>query len=112
MPLIKKVIFGLLLIFFFSSMTKNLMGYYRSLNFYDTYKKEYESEQKKNNELKMLATKTRDPFELKKTIRNKLNLTKPGEVMVVVPQPTVQPIEPTPTALPVYKQWAATLFKN
>lgn len=60
----------------------------------------------------MLAVKTKDPYELERTIRNRLNLTKPGEVMIIVPHPTVKPVSPTPTPLPVYQQWVKTLFKN
>lgn len=60
----------------------------------------------------MLAVKTQDTYELEKTIRNKLNLTKPGETMVLIPQPTTTPTILTPTPLPVYKQWMNTFFKT
>lgn len=112
MPLVKKVIFGLLVIFFLSSLSKNLLGYRKSLAFYDGYKEEFEKEKKKNNELKTMLVKTSDPYEIEKTIRNKLNLMKEKEILIILPDITPTPFAPTPTFTPVYKQWYSTFFEK
>jgi len=59
-----------------------------------------------------MAVKTNDSFELEKIIRNKLNMVKPDEVMVVLPNPTPQPKVTAPTATPNYRQWWDVFFQN
>lgn len=62
--------------------------------------------------LKTQILKEKDPNEIEKTIRNKLNLSQPNEVIIMVPSPTPTPtIAITPT-IPVYKEWAQAFFKN
>ncbi len=112
MPIVKKVIFSLLIIFFLSSFSKNFLGYTRSLAFYDSYKKEYSHEKKRNNELKTMLVKTTDQYEIEKTIRNKLNLMKDKEVAIILPETTPTPFVPTPTSSPVYHQWYSTFFEK
>ena len=105
MKLIRKIVFFLLLLFFFSSLTKNLFDYQSKVSFYESYLQDYEREKKKNTELKTKLLKESDSYEIEKTIRNKLNLLKPDETAIILPQPTPTPIIITPTPLPNYLQW-------
>lgn len=110
MKILRKIVFFLLLLFFFSSLTKNLFDYKSKLSFYQSYLKDYEKEKKRNVELKTQLLKKSDPNEIEKTIRNKLNLLKPDEVALMLPQLTPTPVLITPTPLPNYLQWWKVFF--
>jgi hypothetical protein len=112
MPLIKRFIFLMLALFFLSSLSKNILEYRKNIEFYNGYKNEYEEEKKKNNELKTLLVKTVDAHQMEKMIRNKLNLHKDNESIIIVPQITPTPTIIAPTPVPNYKQWADTFFQN
>ncbi len=112
MVLVKKIIIGLLLLFLFSSLTKNIFNYQKRLQFHEDYKQEYEKEQKRNITLKTEVLKKSDPNEVEKTIRNKLNLAQSNETVIILPQPTPTPLVITPTPLPNWQQWWKTFFKD
>lgn len=82
------------------------MAYYRE------FQKEVGSEEKKNIALKTEILKSQDPFKLEKTIRDKLNLQRPGEMVFVLPQPTPTPVVVTPTPVPTWRQWWNLFFGN
>lgn len=110
MKLIKKIVIFLLLVFFFSSLSKNLLDYGKKIQFYQDFKDNYDKEKKRNMELKTDILKESDPTEIEKTIRNKLNLLKPDEVAIILPQPTPTPILITPTPIPNYLKWWKAFF--
>lgn len=110
MKFLRKIVFFLLLLFFFSSLTKNLFDYGKKLSFFEDFRKEYEKEKKRNIELKTQLLKKSDPNEIEKTIRNKLNLLRPDEVVIILKQPTPTPTVITPTPLPNYLQWLKVFF--
>jgi cell division protein FtsB len=110
MKLVKKIILVFFLLFLFSSLTRNIFNFQKKLQFYHDFKKEYEKEKKKNITLKTEILKKSDPNEVEKTIRNKLNLQRPDEVVIVVPQPTPTPVVITPTPLPNWNQWLNVFF--
>ena len=110
MKILRKLVFFLLLLFFFSSLTKNLFDYKNKVAFYQNYLNDYEKEKKRNITLKTQFLKKSDTYELEKTIRNKLNLLKEGEVAIILPQPTPTPIIITPTPLPNWQQWKQVFF--
>ncbi|MBI2641722.1 septum formation initiator family protein [Candidatus Roizmanbacteria bacterium] len=110
MLLLKRIIYFLLILFLFSSLTKNLFDYRKKVQFYQEFKKEYEDERQKNRELKTAILKKSDLNEIEKTIRNKLNLLKPDEVAILLPQLTPTPMIITPTPLPNYRQWLDVFF--
>jgi cell division protein FtsB len=112
MPWIKKIVFFLLVVFLFSSLTKNVFDYQKNIGFYQGYKSDYEKEKKKNTELKTQYVKINDLNEQEKIIRNDLNLLKPGEVAVLLPNQSTSQPTPTPTPLPNYLQWWQTFVKN
>ncbi|MEN9327953.1 MAG: hypothetical protein RI947_761 [Candidatus Parcubacteria bacterium] len=100
------------MLFFVYALTRNFVEYKKNVLFYENYKKEYEKEKKNNTVLKTQLLKNSDPHEVEKTIRNKLNLLKSGEVSVIIPLPSPTPIITTPTPAPVYEQWWDSFFKN
>ncbi|OGK24905.1 hypothetical protein A2954_00810 [Candidatus Roizmanbacteria bacterium RIFCSPLOWO2_01_FULL_37_12] len=110
MKILRKIVFILLLLFFFSSLTKNLFDYRSKVSFYQSYLKDYENEKKKNSKLKTQLLKKSDSYEIEKTIRNKLNLLRPDEVAVILPQPSPTPVVITPTPLPNWLQWKKVFF--
>lgn len=112
MPLIKNFFFIFILLFFFSSLTKNFFEYQKNMSFYQGFKNEYQDEKKKNETLKTQLLKNNDSYEMEKTIRNQLNLTKDNEVEVIIPDPTPSPVVVTPTPEPPALQWAHTFIKN
>ena len=112
MPVIKKFIYAFLLFFFLSSLTKNIIEYRKNLSFYDGYKNTYEEEKDKNNKLKTLLVKTADAHQMEKTFRNKLNLTKKDESIIILNIPTPTQTMTTPTIAPNYQQWVDTFFQN
>lgn len=112
MKLVKKILSVIFVLFLLFSLTKNLFDYQNSTKFFESYKQDYEEEKKKNLFLKTHILKYKDPNELEKTIRNKLNLTKENEVAVILPEPTKTPTGPTPTPAPNYQRWFEVFFKQ
>jgi hypothetical protein len=106
----RNLVLGFLVLFFFSSLTRNFFEYRRNLSFHAGFKEEYETEQRRNNELKSQLVKTQDPYEMEKTIRNNLNLMKDGEIAVLLPDPTATPVPVTPTVIPPADQWRDLFF--
>lgn len=109
--MVPKLLVAFISIFLVVSLVKNVSEYRKNLQFYETYKKDFETEKNKNNKLKMEAIKQSDPKEIEKTIRNNLNLIKDNEIAIIVPTPTVIPTTPTPTPKPVYRQWVDIFIK-
>lgn len=112
MKLLYNIFLFFLIVFLFSALTKNIFDYRKNLRFYQSYKKEYELEKKENISLKTQILKKNDPDELEKTIRNKLNLSKPNEVTLIIPNPAPTPAVITPTPLPNWQRWYEVFFKN
>ena len=111
MKLLKKLGIAVFLLFLFFSLTKNIFDYRKTLEFYDSFKKDYEAERKKKIRLKKKILKSRDVNEIEKTIRNKLNLLKPGEIAVIIPSPTLTPT-PTPSPKPLFFKWLDWLLQK
>jgi cell division protein FtsB len=111
MRLIKNIIFIFLILFLFSSLLKNIFNHQNRLQFYQDYKNEFEKEEKRNIELKTEVVRKKSSEEIEKTIRNKLNLAKPNEVVVILPHPTSVPAIISPTPAPNWKQWLNLFFK-
>lgn len=110
MILLKKLGIILIMGFVFFSLTKNILDYRAKLRFFEDYKHKVEVEEKRNITLKTEILKSKDPYRLEKTIRDKLNLERPNEVAVILPQPTPTPVVVIPTPAPVWKQWWNLFF--
>lgn len=110
MDLAKRILYIIIVIFLFFSLTKNLLDYNSTVQFYESYRKEFDDQKKKNLTLKTHILKSKDPNELEKTIRNRLNFTKQGEVAIIVPEPTKKVAVPTPTPASNYIRWWTAFF--
>lgn len=108
---VRRVLFFFLFIFLLYSLSKNIFEYKKNYDFYLSFKNEYEREKRKNTNLKTQTIKNADPHEIEKTIRNKLNLSKPNEMTVILANPTPTPTVFTPTPPPNYIQWWNVFFK-
>lgn len=105
MKTLKTIGLVLFLLFLSTSFIKNLIDYSSKKAFYENYRTKYETEKKRNIELKTALLKKSDLGEIEKIIRNKLGLLRPDEVVVVMPRPTPSPVIITPTLGPSWRQW-------
>lgn len=108
----KNIILGFLVLFFLFSLTKNLFEYRRNLEFYESYKTEYDSQKERNNILRAELVKTDDLYYIEKTIRDELNLLKANEGALMLPPQTPTPTVITPTPQPNYELWYETMFEH
>lgn len=112
MALIKKIFLIFLFIFLFSSLVRNIFDYQKKITFYQQYEEEVKKETKKKINLQTEILKKTDPYYLEEVIRDKLNLAKPNEKVILLspPSPTpTQPIKPTPA---IWQQWQTVLFNH
>lgn len=105
MSFLKNVFLIFLVVFLSSSLIRNIFDYQKKIDFYKKYQTELSQEKKKKLSLQTEVLKKTDPYELEKTIRDKLNLSKPDELSVLLPQPTPAPTQITPTPLANWQQW-------
>jgi cell division protein FtsB len=108
---IKRILIAILVVFLFSSLTKNILDYRRTIDLYQNFKTDYDRVNHRNRELKTDVLQYNDPNRVEKTIRNQLNMLKDGEVAILVPSPTPPPYIAIPTPAPAYSQWIR-LFVN
>jgi hypothetical protein len=102
---IRNIVLTLLFLFFMVAFTRNLFSYQQNLLFYKTFKDDYDATVSRNNKLKSELVKNTDTYQMEKRIRDKLNLARKNETAILLPEPTLQPISPTPTVVPTYLQW-------
>ncbi len=112
MERVRKVFIGIIVLFLFFSLSKNIFDYKKTTSFYESFKKEYEKEKKDNISLKTEILKNNDVNEQEKIIRDKLNLLKDGEIAVIIPKPTRTPTPPKKPVLAVYQQWLQVFFRQ
>lgn len=102
----------MLMAFLFFSLIKNIIDYTRKLGFYEEFKKQVKLEEKKNISLKTEVIKAQDPYRIEKTIRDRLNLQRANEAVVILPKPTPTPVIITPTPAPNWRRWWMLFFGN
>lgn len=112
MEIVRKIVFLLFMIFFFTSLTRSYFEYQKNVKFYKSYQEGYEKEKKKNITLKTEVLKQSDPNEIEKTIRNKLNLLRENEIALIIPEPSPTPTPVITPVVPIYKQWWVVFFGN
>lgn len=108
----KKTFLFFLFIFLSSSLVRNIFDYQKKISFYQEYLSHLWLEKDRKIKLQTQILKKTDPYYLEKVIRNKLNLSKPGDLVVIVPVPTDSPKLLTPTPLPNWQQWFNLFFKK
>ena len=90
-------------------MTKNLFDYRKTISFYQSFKEEYEKEKKRKITLETNILKSKDPYEVEKILRNKLNLLKEGEIAIIIPKATPT-LKVEKIKKQIYIQWFEALF--
>ncbi len=68
-----------------TSLVRNSTNILNNVPFYDQLKADYEKEKARNNELKLDAAKSKDPYEVERLLRDKLGLIKANEQVIVIP---------------------------
>lgn len=112
MRLLKNLFLIFLVIFLSSSLVRNIIDYQKKKDFFEKFKTQVEKEKKKQLTLKTEILKKTDAYQLEKTIRNKLNLAKPDETVVILPLPTPTPKLITLPPLPNWQQWWQVFFRQ
>ncbi len=107
---IKDIFLTFVLLFLLFSLAKGLFVYFDRFKIYKELKEKEQKLKKKKIELQTRIKKAKSPDFIEKSIRNKLQLTKPGETIVILSYPTPTPITPTPTPKPIPLQWVE-IFK-
>jgi len=105
MSLLKNAFLVFLVIFLSSSLIRNIFDYQKKIDFYKKYQNELAQEKKKKLSLQTEVLKKTDPYELEKTIRDKLNLSKSDEMSVILPKPSPTQTQISPTPLANWQQW-------
>ncbi|OGK30998.1 hypothetical protein A3F29_02505 [Candidatus Roizmanbacteria bacterium RIFCSPHIGHO2_12_FULL_33_9] len=106
---IKRIFLIVILVFLFFSLTKNLFDYRKTISFYQSFKEEYEKEKKRKITLETNILKSKDPYEVEKILRNKLNLLKEGEIAIIIPKATPT-LKVEKIKKQIYIQWFEALF--
>ena len=109
---LKKIIFILLGIFALVSLTQSLIQFSKNMAFFEAYKKEYDAESKRNLELKTTIKDLQNISEFEKIARDKLNLHKENEFVLIIPDPTPTPAPTIKIEPPKYKLWLDALTKG
>lgn len=107
----RKIVFLIVLFFLVVSLFRNVFDYQRNISFYDQTKDNFDKAVLKNKELKLHKQAGNSPFEIEKNLRNKQNLLRKDEIIVIIPSPS--PL-PSPIAKPSpypYRQWMRLFFQ-
>jgi len=107
----RKIVFLIVLIFLVVSLIRNGFDYQRNISFYNQTKTNFEKAITNNKELKLRKQASSSPFEVEKNLRNKQNLLRKDEIMVIISSPSPNP---TPNVVPSeypYKQWIRLFFQ-
>lgn len=106
----RKILFFFVFFFLCVSLIRNVSDYQNSLSFYTLTKNGLQKAQEKNKELKIKKLVDSSAFEIEKNLRDKQNLSRENEVVIIVPHPSPTPT-PTPVLrLPPYVQWIQVFF--
>lgn len=107
----RKVVFIIVLLFLVISLIRNVADYQRNISFYDQTKNNFEKALLENKELKMQKQSSSSPFEVEKSLRNKQNLLRNNEIILIIPSPSpfLTPIA-KPSEYP-YIQWMRLFFQ-
>lgn len=107
----RKIVFFIVLFFLVISLIRNVADYQRNISFYDQTKNNFNKSLLENKQLKVSKQAGSSPFEIEKSLRNKQNLLRENEIIVIVPSPSPFP---TPIVRPSeypYRQWMQLFFQ-
>lgn len=108
--MIKKIVLISVVFILINSVIKSFSSFREKYQFYLNFKNEYEKLKKRNIELKTDLLRKNDPLEIEKKAREKLNLVRKDETVVILPYPTPTPTIITPSPKPNWQQWVDLYF--
>ncbi len=108
MRLVYKLVLGIIFIFLMISAIMQYLDYKNKLHYLILFKTQVNEEKEKAIKLSTQLHRLKDKKYLEKVIREKLNLSKKGEFILILPSPTPVPYKPTPTSVPHWRQWIET----
>ncbi|MFH0773545.1 MAG: septum formation initiator family protein [bacterium] len=106
----RKMVFLIVLFFLVISLIRNVADYQRNISFYDQTKSNYTKALLENKQLKVNEQAGSSPFEIEKNLRNKQNLIRDNEIIVIVPPPSPSPTPFVRPKEPVFMQWMRLFF--
>ena len=107
----RKIAFCIVLFFLVISLIRNVIDYQRNMSFYNQTKNNFDKAQLENKVLKVQKQSDSSPFEVEKNLRNKQNLLRENEIIVIIPSPSPLPTPfVRPTKAPI-KQWIELFFQ-
>ena len=107
----RKILFVIVLLFLVISFIRIAMDYQRNISFYDQTKNNYDKALLENKELKVHKQAGSSPFEVEKSLRNRQNLLRKDEIIVIIPPPSPIPtISVLPSEYPI-RQWIRLFFQ-
>ncbi len=107
----RKIVFIIVLFFLVISLIRNVSDYQHNLSFYDQTKNNLDKALQENKGLKVQKQANSSPFEVEKNLRNKQNLLRKGEIVVIIPSPSPFPSPILkPTDRPI-AQWMRLFFQ-
>lgn len=101
---IKQTILILFLLSLIVSLAKNILDYYKKNEFFSQFEQTIQKLEKENKEIADEIEKNRLQFSYEEVLRNKMNMTKPGEYVILLPPQKPSNITPTPT-VSTGQQW-------
>jgi len=107
----RKIAFLIVLFFLVVSLIRNGFDYQRNISFYDQTKANFTKATTNNKELKLRKQASSSPFEVEKNLRNKQNLLRKDEIMVIIPSPSPIPLPVVRPSEYPYRQWIRLFFQ-
>jgi cell division protein FtsB len=112
MNTLRRIFLFILFLFLATSFIRNIIDVKRNYPLFLNSKREFDEARQKNAQLKTAIVKQKSLNEVEKTIRNKLNMSKEGELVIIIPHPSPSPTPIIIPTLPIYKQWMMVFFSN
>ena len=107
----RKIVFLVVLLFLVISLIRNIADYQKNISFYDQTRLNLEKALQENKELIIHKQAGSSPFEIEKNLRNKQNMLRENEIIVIIPSPSPFPTPfVRPTEYP-YRQWIRLFFQ-
>ncbi len=101
----KNILLFFVLLFLSYSLAKGVFIYTDRFKIYKQLKERKQNLEKEKIELQTRLKKAKSIDFIEKTIRNKLQLAKPNETIVIMSYPTPTPTPKPKQPVPVWKQW-------
>ena len=101
---LKKILILTFVLILFINLVKSWVKLNARLKIIKEAKLELVEEQKRQENLKREFARTQKPEFIEKAARNKLNMGKEGELVILLPSP-VLPASPTPTPIDTASNW-------